>query len=161
MAEFSEIYRSYERPLFRFLLALTGDGAMAEELVQETFYQAFLHIDQFEGRSQFLTWLCQIGKNAWLKECRRNKRYCQTPVEELVMPDPSLSPEERLIKAQEQRRLREALSRLQEPYREVFLLRVCGDFKLKEIAALYQKSESWARVTFFRAKNLLAKEVME
>lgn len=95
MKDLVELYKRYERPLYRFLLALTcGDEAMTEELVQETFYQAFLHIDQFEGRSQLLTWLCQIGKNAWLKECRRKNRYSHTPPEELPLMDLSQSPED-------------------------------------------------------------------
>lgn len=99
MKDLVALYQQYEQPLYRFLLALTcGDEAMAEELVQETFYQAFLHIDQFEGRSQLLTWLCQIGKNAWLKECRRKNRYSNTPPEELPLVDLSHSPEDEVMK---------------------------------------------------------------
>lgn len=85
MAAFQEIYEKHGKAVYRFLLALTRDEGMAEELLQETFYQAFLHIDQFEGRSSLYTWLCQIGKNAWLKECRRNKHSRAQVIEAAII----------------------------------------------------------------------------
>ena len=81
---FEELYKTQGKPVYRFLLSLTGDEHQAEELLQETFYQAFLHIDRFEGRSSLYTWLCQIGKNAWLKERKRRSRYADIPYEELT-----------------------------------------------------------------------------
>lgn len=159
MAEMKAIYEEYGKPLYRFLLSLTGSPEQAEELLQETFYQALIHIDKFEGRSSLYTWFCQIGKNAWLKECRRNKRYADTPYEELHLADPAMTPEEAAIRKDELRRVRLAVRKLEEPYRDVFILHIYGNLKLKEIAALNGKSESWARVTFYRAKALIAKEV--
>ena len=161
MWEMKAIYEEYGKPVFRFLLSLTGSPEQAEELLQETFYQALIHIDRFEGRSSLYTWLCQIGKNAWLKECSRRKRYADTPYEELSLADPGLTPEEAAIRAEELRRIRRAVRNLEEPYRDVFILHIYGGLKLKEIAVNYGKSESWARVTFFRAKNRIAKEVTE
>lgn len=159
MAEMKAIYEEYGKPVYRFLLSLTGSPEQAEELLQETFYQALIHIDRFEGRSSLYTWLCQIGKNAWLKECRRSKRYADTPYEELRLPDSGLTPEEAAIRKDELHRIRQAVRKLEEPYRDVFILHIYGGLKLKEIAALNGKSESWARVTFYRAKTLIAKEV--
>ncbi len=159
MALFQDIYQKYGRPVYRFLLALTGDADQAEELMQETFYQAFLHIEQFEGRSSVYTWLCQIGKHAWLKECRRQKHF--TDAEE--MPEAAVhtreQPEELVIQAEELRRIRQAVYGLEEPYREVFIMRVFGESQLKDIAAAFGKSESWARVTFYRAKNKIAEQL--
>ena len=161
MSEMKRIYEEYGRPVYRFLLSLTGNKDWAEELLQETFYQALIHIDKFEGRCSLYTWLCCIGKNAWLKECNRRKRYADTPYEELRLADPALTPEEAAIRADELRRIRRAVRKLPEPYRDVFILHIYGGLKLKEIAAVYGKSESWARVTFYRAKTLIAKEVTE
>lgn len=155
MAGFEELYQTQGKPVYRFLLTLTGDAPLAEELLQETFYQAFLHIDRFEGRSSLYTWLCQIGKNAWLKECRRRSRWSDTPYEDLTLADPSPPPEEAIAAREQARRLRQALLELEDPLREVFILHVYGGLKLKEIAALHQKSESWARVTYFRARKIL------
>ena len=153
MAGFDDLYKTQGKPVYRFLLRLTGDEHMAEELLQETFYQAFVHIDRFEGRSSLYTWLCCIGKNAWLKECRRRSRYADIPYEELTLADPSPTPEKVMLHREQSRRLRQAVLELEDPHREVFVLHIYGGLKLKEIAALHQKSESWARVTYFRARK--------
>lgn len=134
---------------------------MAEELLQETFYQAFLHIDRFEGRSSLFTWLCCIGKNAWLRECRRRSRYADTSYEDLKLEDPSPTPESGLLQREQSLRLRKAVYRLEDPYREVFILHTFGGLKLKEIAALHQKSESWARVTYFRARKTIMEDLAD
>ena len=159
MSEFQKIYDQYGKPLYRFLLSLTGSPEQAEELLQEVFYQALLHIDKFEGRSSLFTWLCQIGKNAWLKELRRKKHYADTPYEELRLPDGKPTPEEAAIRADDLRRVRRAVAGLEEPYRDVFILHIFGQRPLKEIAYMYGKSESWARVTYFRARTRVAEEV--
>lgn len=155
MRGFDELYHTHGKPVYRFLLALTGDESQAEELLQETFYQAFLHIDRFEGRSSLYTWLCCIGKNAWLRECRRRSRYADTPYEELKLTDPTPTPEEATLRREQAQRLRRAVLELEDPQREVFILHAYGGLKLKEIAALHQKSESWARVTYFRARKTI------
>ncbi|MBQ4550335.1 MAG: sigma-70 family RNA polymerase sigma factor [Oscillospiraceae bacterium] len=155
MRGFEELYHTQGRPVYRFLLALTGDEGQAEELLQETFYQAFLHIDRFEGRSSLYTWLCCIGKNAWLRECRRRSRYADTPYEELKLEATAPTPEETMLRREQAQRLRQAVLELEDPQREVFILHAYGGLKLKEIAALHQKSESWARVTYFRARKTI------
>lgn len=155
MRGFDELYHIHGKPVYRFLLALTGDEGQAEELLQETFYQAFLHIDRFEGRSSLYTWLCCIGKNAWLRECRRRSRYADTPYEELKLTDPTPTPEDATLRREQTQRLRQAVLALEDPQREVFILHAYGGLKLKEIAALHQKSESWARVTYFRARKTI------
>lgn len=160
MASFTKVYEEYGKRVYRFLLSLTGDEHQAEELLQETFYQAFLHIDQFEGRSSLYTWLCRIGKNAWLRECRRKNRFADQPLEALTIPD-SGTPENRYMEKEEYRRIRRAVLELEEPYKDVFILHVYGGLKLKEIGASYGKSESWARVTYYRARQKIIQEVSE
>lgn len=160
MSGFQEIYEKYSKSVYRFLLSLTRDNTMAEELLQETFYRALLHIDQFQGRSSLYTWLCQVGKNAWLKECRKNSIYATFSIDEL--PDVMLnepSPEEQAIRKEDYIRIRHAILKLSEPYKDVFILHTYADVKLKEIAILYGKSESWARVTYYRAKQQIVQEV--
>lgn len=156
---FQETYENFSRPVYRFLLTLTRDESWAEELLQETFYRAFLHFDRFEGRSGVYTWLCQIGKNAWLKECRKRERYVCVPREEwkdLASEGPS--PEERVIRSDEYDRVRRAIIGLAEPCKSVFILHIYADIRLKDIASLYGRSESWARVTFYRAKKQIVQE---
>ena len=161
MSSFQQVYEAYAKPLYRFLLTLTCKEDLAEELLSETFYQAYLHIDRFEGRCSIYTWLCQIGKNAWLTERRRNKRYAQIPYEDLQLPAAGPSMEDQVIRKELYVKARAAVQNLEQPYRDVFILHALGEVKLKEIAAIYQKSESWARVTYFRAKQQIAQEVMK
>lgn len=159
MNNFEKVYKDHARSVYRFLLALTGEEHMAEELLQETFYQAFIHIDQFEDRSSLYTWLCQIGKNAWLKECKRKKRYVETAWEELKLPDKEPPPDVQCMQKEEHMRMRQAILKLEEPYKEVLLLHAYGGIKLKEIAGMYGKTESWARVTYYRARQQVVQEL--
>lgn len=159
MATFQKVYEEYAQPVYRFLLSLTGNDDFAEELLAETFYQAFRHIDKFEGRCNLYTWLCQIGKNAWIKECHRNKRYSENSLDDLVIHDNQPSLEETVINKEIYRKVLKALQNLEKPYRDVFILHAIGEVKLKEIAVIYEKTESWARVTYFRAKQQIAQEV--
>ena len=160
MATFQDIYQEYGKPVYRFLLTLTGSADWAEELLQETFYQAFLHIDRFEGRSSVYTWLCQIGKNAWLKECRRHRRLDGRDWQEIELTDDKAPPEDTAIHREEYARVRQAVFKLEEPYREVFIMHVFGEISLKEIAAQHGKSESWARVTYLRARKHITEEFL-
>ena len=158
MTAFQEIYQEYGEPVYRFLLKLSGDEGQAEELLQETFYQALVHADRFEGRCSVYTWLCQICKNAWLKECRRKKRFDSRPLEEIDPEARGPAPEERLLLEDQYRRARRAVYRLEEPYKDVFILHTLGGLSLKEIAGSYGKSESWARVTYYRARQKIMEE---
>lgn len=160
MDTFQDIYEKQSRKVYGFLLSLSGSEALAEELLQETFFQAFQHIDQFEGRCSIYTWLCQIGKNAWLKEIKRNKRYSDIPFDDIHFAD-TLQLEKQVLQKDEYMRARKAMLDLEEPYRNVFILHAINDIKLKEIASLYGKSESWARVTYYRARMKIAEEVMK
>ena len=161
MATFQEIYEQFGRPVYRFLLSLTGSREEAEELLQETFYQAFLHIDRFEGRCSVYTWLCQIGKNAWIRECKRRSRYVRLGLAGIEARAVKGTPEEIFVKKEEYRRIREAIRSLEEPYREVFVMHLFGGVPLKEIAAANGRTESWGRVTFLRAKKKIAESVMD
>lgn len=161
LKEFQKIYEEYAKPVYRFLLSMTADEDLAEELLAETFYKALRHIDRFEGRCSIYTWLCRIGKNEYFRERRRSRRLVQMPSGESVTADDVVSMEERAEDRDVYCRAAKAVDRLPEPYREVFVLHTFGEIKLKEIADLKGKSESWARVTYFRARQMIAKEVTE
>ena len=161
MAGIQEIYEQYGKAVYKFLLKLTGNEDTAEELLQETFYQAFLHIDRFEGRCSLYTWLCAIGKNAWIKEYRRNKRFTDMIHEEDRTAPSEYQPEEEFLRKEAYHNVWQVIMKLEEPYRDVFILHACGGIKLKEIALNYGKTESWARVTYYRARQQIVKEVSE
>ncbi len=158
MAQFYDAYKEYSGTVYKFLLSLTGDPELSSELLQETFYRALMNIDRFEGRSSLVTWLCQIGKNAYFKEYKRKKRLADLPTEQ-TLNEASPSPEELVIRKDECQRIRTILKNLDEPYRGVFSLRVFGEQSYKDIGGVYGKTESWARVTYYRAKEQIIKEV--
>ncbi len=107
------------------------------------------------------TWLCQIGKNAWIKECRRNNRYSDITLEDLSVSDNNPTLEEQIINKEMYCKILKVIQQLPDTYRDVFVLHAIGEVKLKEIAVIYSKTESWARVTYFRAKQQIAQEVMK
>ena len=157
--EFEKMREDCASIVYRFLLSMCGNEDLAEELTSETFYQAYLHIDKFRGECKPETWLCQIAKNALYKETRRAKRI--VPWEQFRTVETGggdilekLSDKEQTLK------IHRHLHHLSEPYKEVFMLRVLGELRFHEIADLFGKSESWAKVTFYRAKNKLI-ELME
>ncbi len=158
---FETVYKKYSIQVYKFLLSLTADEYLAEELLQETFYQAYLHIDGFEGKCSMYTWLCQIGKNAWLKECRRRNRFDKKTIEEHEHLTADASPENTVIRRSEATRAKKIIDTLSEPYRSVFVMKTFGEMKLKEIAKAFDKTESWARVTFYRAKKMIVQKMEE
>lgn len=179
MEPFQEVYEKYFKRVFRFLYRLSGDEHMAEELTQETMYKAFLHIEMFQGRSSIYTWLCEIGKNAWLSECRRQNRFQKITKfagskngsdknegserkregSEESWGKSSFDLEQDVISRWQRSSLREEIAKLPEPYRNVMILRIYAELEFREIAGQYEKSESWARVTFFRGKTMLTERM--
>ncbi len=159
MDRFEDVFQLYAQPVYRFLLKLTGDGDWAEELTQETFYQAFLHIGTFRGEGSLYTWLCQIGKNAWRRELRRRRRFSDQPPPEDA---PALVGPERqaMVRAQAEA-VMEAIAGLPEQYAEVLTLRLLGERSVREIAVLLGRTENWVKVTYFRGKEKLMRRLEE
>ncbi len=158
MNAFEEVYRLYFDDVYHFVLSLCGSPPMAEEIAQETFFKAFKKIDTFDGRSSMKTWLFTIAKNDFLNNVRFRKRFADSS----TIPE-TASSEDLLasVTAKETtRQIYRVLHLLQEPYKEVFLLRYSGDLSFADIGDLFGKSESWARVTYHRARQKI-KEALE
>ena len=150
MPEFEEIYRAYFADVYRYVLALSRDAQVAEEVTQETFSRALTAIDSFRGQCQLRVWLCQIARNQYLSLCRERKRF-----EEPAKEQGDGGMEEVLADRDTARQLHRLLHDLPEPYKEVFSLRTFGELPFAQIGELFGKTESWARVTYFRARQKL------
>ena len=159
MDEFEKLRQNCASLVYRFLLSLCGNEDLAEELTSETFYQAYMHLDRFRGECKPETWLCQIAKNALFKEIRRLKRT--VPWEQLENAPADDGILERLSDREQATNIYRHLHDLSEPYKEVFMLRVLGDLKFREIADVFGRSETWAKVTFYRAKDKLLERMEE
>ena len=156
MQDIEEIYKKYFETVNKYLFCLTHDSDISEELTQETFYKAIKKIDTYRGECKMAVWLCQIAKNLWYDYCRKNKRI----VNEDQMPEMISinTTEEQVILAEEKIWLYQKMQKLDKETREVIYLRITGELSFKEIATILDKTENWARVTFYRGKNKL-KEV--
>jgi len=152
-----EVYRRHARTVYRYLLTLTRDDDLAEELTQETFYQAIRSSDRFDGSCAVSTWLCAIAKN--VLATYRRKHPAAEDVDEQILP--TASAEEDAVSEVGRLELLKKLHALREPYREVLYLRAFGGLSFREIGEVQGKTENWARVTFYRGKELLRKEVDE
>jgi RNA polymerase sigma-70 factor (ECF subfamily) len=152
-----EIYQRYAQTVYRYLLSLTRDADLAEELTQETFYQAIRSIDRYNGSCKLSTWLCAIAKHALLNWRRKH------PVQDEVAEADGLSAsaEAEVMQKQGRMALIARMHELPEPGREVMYLRVFGGLSFAEIGEVHGKSENWARVTYYRMKEKLRKEVSE
>ena len=147
------IYRHHAQTVYKFLLSQTRDPGLAEELTQETFYQAVRSIDRFDGKCKVSVWLCQIAKHLLYQQLRKQKREVPLSEEGVDVPLPSAE-EETLDRAGRLELLRQVHS-LPEPCREVVYLRAFGDLSFREIGDVLGKTETWARVTFYRGKEKL------
>lgn len=153
--DFEEIYRAYFADVYRYILALSRDAQTAEEVTQETFVRALTAIDGFRGECQIRVGLCQIARNQYLSLCRERRKFAEEPGE---TGDRGI--EEGFADRETARQLHVLLHALPEPYKEVFSLRTFGELPFAQIGELFGKTESWARVTYFRARQKL-KEALE
>ena len=157
-----EIYQQYAKTVYRYLLSLTRDADLSEELTQETFYQAIRTVDRYDESCKVSTWLCGIAKNVLLTWRRKH------PLEEPLGEQPESgagqlpaaeSAESEVIREVSRMELLKLIHELPEPSREVMYLRVFGGLSFAEIGEVHGKTENWARVTFYRAKEKLRKDV--
>ena len=143
------LYRTCYMRVFSFAMTLTGNREQAEEITQETFFRAITRESGFRGESDEVTWLCAIARNLFTDEKRREHRHEAIPEE---LPFDGESPEETAADQDSSFRIHLALHALEEPYREVFELRVFGELSFREIGMIFSKTENWARVTYHRAR---------
>ena len=154
----TRLYEAYYMRVFSYAMTLTGDRPLAEDLTQETFIRAFAKQSTFRGESDEVTWLCAIAKNLFVDEKRRQSRHEPFPEE---LPDEKKSFEQSLEDRDSSFRIHLVLHNLEEPYREVFELRIFGELNFREIGMIFGKTENWARVTYHRARIKLQERMGE
>lgn len=155
MTDFEEIYSLYFTDVYRYILSLCLDPHLAEEITQETFFKAITKIDGYRGDCNIRVWLCQIAKNTYYSSIKdmNNKDVLDEDSDRFVI-------ETSLVDTEKAQVIHFHLHHLEEPYKEVFLLKTFGELPYEQIAELFGKTESWARVTYHRAR-LKIKEKMK
>ena len=154
--DFEEIYRRYFNDVFLYIRGLSGDESLAEEITSDTFFKALKNIGRFRGDCDIRVWLCQIAKNSYFSHLKKTLRQVSLEEEDLSgLPDPGETPEEACLRRDSSIRLRQLLHAVPEPYKEVFMWRVFAELSFREIGRLFQKSENWACVTYYRARTMI------
>ena len=141
--------------VYGYLLSLCGDPHQAEELTAEVFLKAVEKIHTYDPKYKPSTWLCTIGRNLYLIECKRKKRTVPLTEE---LPCTSPSPETLYIQKEQARTVIEAAQKLPTEQRRVLFLRLQG-MSFRNIGLALEKNENWARVTYFRAKSKIIAEM--
>jgi len=154
--ELDSVYREHTEFVYKYLFSLCHEEDTTEELLQETFYQALKSEKRYDGTCKVTTWLCQIAKHLWYQELERRKKYQSTVLNEnLISEDYAL--EDKLCQREQLLKIFQKVHILDETSKEIFFLRVMGDFSFKEIGQIFNKNENWARVTFYRSKQKILK----
>ena len=159
MLDFERLFQDNRNFIFKYLVKLTQNPSLAEELTQETFFRAYMNYTGLRNPDKAPVWLCQIAKNAYFAWYHEHRRL--VPLEEALHTEETPTPQEEFIQRELSQKAFSCLQELEPPYKDVFMLAVFGNLSLKEISESYGKSESWARVTFYRAKQKLLNRMEE
>ena len=151
------LYTACFHKLYRFALSLTRTPSEAEEIVQETFLRAIQHARKLPDDANLDAWLFRIARNVHISRLRKNRPNVGDEPLATVASDEDI--EGRLADQDQALHILRHLHALDEPYKEVFTLRALGDVAYPDIAALFGKSESWARVTYHRARLMLTERM--
>ena len=149
-------YKENYSTVFGFLFSLCGDPHLAEDLTSETFLRAIQKIHTYDGRVKAATWLCTIGKNLYLNEVRKRRHV---NLDDVTISGGN-SPEEQVLEHERLRLILRISAELEEPKNQVFRMRIQG-MRFREIGNALGKTENWARITFFRAKEQIQKRLEE
>ena len=153
--DLEKIYNDYFSVVYKYILSISKDFLTAEEITQETFFKALKKIDGFRGECSLRVWLCQIAKNTYYDYLKQQSRF-QQPIEDTKYIGSMECDFLSVVLSKEAHRI---LHDLKEPYKEVFTLRVFGELSFSDIGELFGKSDSWARVTFHRARLMIKEEM--
>lgn len=157
--DFEEIYRRYFHDIYCYILGMSKNRDIAEEVTQETFFKALKAVRKYDDRGNITAWLFSIARNTYFTLCRKK----HISLNENILCENADEPKDvlqRLIDNENAGKIQMILDKTDMPYKEVFKLRIFGNLQFKEIGRMFGKSESWARVTFYRAK-LKIREKME
>ena len=158
--EIKEAYEQYFNTVYGYLCTLTGGNHnLAEELTQESFYRATKKISEFRGEAKMSTWLCQIAKYVYYQSLDKKRRRKEVSFDEAVELAMQEETEKAIEDAEAKMSIFRGIYKLPSPMRDVVMLRLTGELSFKEIGDIMAQSENWARVTFYRAKQMLGKEL--
>ncbi len=159
----ADLYDRYARVVFSYLLRLSGNRSLADDLTGETFYRALIALDSFRGEASVKTWLLRIARNLYLRRCERERRSTSLDAlqeQGVAFPAPS-DPENDLLNDEKSRAIQHALLALSESDRSILLLSADEEMSCEEIAQVLEISVTAVKVRLYRARRRLAEALSE
>lgn len=156
MDDIEILYKKYYKDIFNYLMWLTHDNSLSEDLLQETFLNAILALDSFKGQSDIKTWLISISRNIWKQYIRKNNKELEYNdlLESLVLSDIA----DQVINQEIKTQIYNIINQMDSKSKKIMTLRFQG-FSYLEISINLNISESSTRVIFFRGKNYIKKSL--
>ena len=162
MSSIEEIYREYFKDVYLYILRLSGNEQIAEDITSDTFFKAIKGINSFREDCDIRVWLCQIAKNSYFTYLKKNKHLKSIDETQLInLPSIETNPEDKAVDKDLAERIRLVLHDLPDTYREVYMWRVFAELSFKEIGQIFGKNENWACVTYHRARMMIIKGIGE
>lgn len=152
MEDFDEIYKENYQLVYKYLLSLTHNEDISEELTEETFYKAIINISKFKNNSKLSTWLCKIARNLWIDEIKKRNKFAEIDDKDVIVT------EDVFLEKEERMQLFKSIQKLDSLTRDVIYLKIKGDLSYKEIAEIMNTTETWVRVTFYRGKEKIKED---
>ncbi|NMA95079.1 MAG: RNA polymerase sigma factor [Clostridiales bacterium] len=159
MTELESLYKMYFKDVYLYIMSISKDQHIAEDITAETFIKAIKSIHTFKGKCDIRVWLCQIAKNEYYSYLRKEKKTIA--METMPVSKSGISLERLMISRERAFKIHKILHRLREPYKEVFYLRVYGELSFKEIGDIFEKTENWACVTYHRGRKKIQEKMEE
>ena len=159
MQDMEKIYEEYFETVNKYLFCLTHNNDISEELTQETFYKAVKKIDTYKGECKMSVWLCQIAKNLWYDQCRKNKKFVDTKEVDLLNVQALNTLEEQVISNLESERIIKEIWKLPTPQNRRVYMYVVDEFSYTKIAKVENRSIPTVKESIDRGLQNLRKKL--
>ncbi len=158
--DMKKVCEEYYQTVYGYLITITGGNYdLAEELTQETFYRAIKNAKKFRGDCKMSTWLCQIAKFSFYQHLDKRNRRKEVSMDTAIEQVAEQQLEKEYISNEQKLEIYKKIQQLESPTKDVLMLRLSGELSFREIGEILGKTENWARVTFYRGKQMLGKEL--
>lgn len=158
--DMKKVCEEYYQTVYGYLITITGGNYdLAEELTQETFYRAIKNAGKFRGDCKMSTWLCQIAKFSFYQHLDKKSRRKEVSMDTAIEQAAEQQLEKEYISNEQKLEIYKRIQQLESPAKDVLMLRLSGELSFREIGEILDKTENWARVTFYRGKQMIGKEL--
>ncbi len=158
--DMKKVCEEYYQTVYGYLITITGGNYdLAEELTQETFYRAIKNAGKFRGDCKMSTWLCQIAKFSFYQHLDKKNRRKEVSMDTAIEQAAEQQLEKEYISNEQKLEIYKKIQQLESPTKDVLMLRLSGELSFREIGEILGKTENWARVSFYRGKQMIGKEL--